>query len=256
MARTSEDAAGSTLWPATDWSGLGRAAQAVGKDADLLNQLILSYQFPLKVYLLAAFPGLKDQADLLLQDFCQDKILHEGWLKRADRKRGRFRDFLKTSLRHYVLDHLAGDTHSSVPLDELEPELLAAEPSAEAFDLNWVRVILAATLQRMEQDCKGSAKDQPRRSKIWDVFRLRLLQPALEDAEPIGYGDLVSRLGIVSPADAQNMLATAKRIFARHLDMVVAEYEQRGAGVKAEIEELKQFLSRLAGAKKTHGAQD
>ncbi len=67
---------------------------------------------------------------------------------------------------------------------------------------------------------------------------------------------LVARLGIISPADAQNMLATAKRIFTRHLDAVVAQYENGGSAVKAEIQELKQFLSRLAKGKKARAAQD
>jgi hypothetical protein len=129
------------------------------------------------------------------------------------------------------------------------------EPTAEAFDLNWVRAILAAVLKRMEAECKGPAKDQPRRSQIWEVFRLRLLHPILEDAEPIEYEELVARLGIVAPSDAQNMLATAKRIFTRHLGAVVADYEQGGASVKAEIEELKRFLSRLAKGKKSRTAQ-
>lgn len=256
MERASEDSAKNTLWPVTDWSGLGRAARAVGKDAEPLNQLILKYRVPLRAFLLSAFPGLEDQADLLLQDFSEDKILKDGWLGKADRRRGRFRDFLKTSLRNFVKDRLRGDANAPVPLDELRLDPPAEERTAEAFDLNWARTILAAVLERMERDCKAPTKDQPRRAQIWEVFRFRLLQPALEDAEPIGYEDLVDRLGIVSPADAQNMLATAKRIFARHLDAVVAQYETGGAAVKAEIAELRQFLSRLAKGKKAGAAQD
>ena len=71
---------------------------------------------------------------------------------------------------------------------------------------------------------------------------MRLLRPALEDADPVGYEQLVNQIAIVSPADAQNMLATAKRIFIRHLNAVIGEYEKGGAAVKAEIEELKRFL--------------
>jgi len=256
MERPPEDSARSTLWPPTDWSALGRAARAVGKEAEPLNQLILRYQVPLRVYLLSAFPGLEKQADLLLQDFSEDKILKDGWLGKADRKRGRFRDFLKTSLRNYVLDRLSKDASLPVPLDELSFDPPAEERSAEAFDLDWARTILAAVLERMEADCKRPAKDQPRRAQIWEVFQLRLLDPALADAEPVSYEELVTRLGIVSPADAQNMLATAKRIFARHLGAVVAQYETGGTAVSAEIAELRQFLSWLAKGKKAKTAQD
>src|ERR1035441_10011935 len=101
----------------------------------------------------------------------------------------------------------------------------------------------------MEADCKSPGKDQPRRTHIWEVFRLRLLQPALEDAQPVGYDQLVKQFGIVSPADAQNMLATAKRIFTRHLNAVIGEYEKEGAAVKAEIEELTRFLGGFSKGK-------
>ena len=58
---------------------------------------------------------------MLLQEFAEDKILKTGWLQRADQSRGRFRDFLKTSLRHFVLDRLNRIEHKRPPLalDEL-----------------------------------------------------------------------------------------------------------------------------------------
>ena len=78
---------------------------------------------------------------------------------------------------------------------------------------------------------------------------MRLLQPALEDSEPAGYEEIVRQFGIVSPADAQNMLATAKRIFTRHLNAVIGEYEESKRAVKAEIEDLRRFLSGLSKGK-------
>jgi hypothetical protein len=243
------DDSGSSLWPVTDWSGVGCVAEVVGKDADRLNQLLLRYQEPLKVYLLSTFPSLKAQAGEILQNFSEDRLLKEGWLGKADPDRGRFRDFLKTSLKNFVHDHLRKHSNAPVSLDELGVDFPVPERSAELFDLGWVRTILAEVLKRMEADCKGPGKDQPRRTRIWEVFRLRLLQPAFEGSEPFGYEALVNQCGIVSPADAQNMLATAKRIFTRHLQAVVAEYEKEGAAVRLEIGELKQFLSGLSKRK-------
>jgi len=192
--------------------------------------------------LITTFPSLKSQVGELLQNFAQDRFLKQGWLGKADRDRGRFRDFLKTSLKNFVHDHLRKASNAPASLDELDVDLLAQEPSAELFDLGWVRTVLAEVLKRMEADCKRPGKDQPRRAHIWEVFRLRLLRPALEGAEPDGYEQMVRQFGIVSPADAQNMLATAKRIFLRHLYAVIGEYENGGAAVRAEIEDLKRFL--------------
>ena len=238
------------LWPQTDWSGLGRASEAVGKDADRLNHLILLYRVPLKVYLVSTFPGLSNQAEEFLQDFAQDKILREGWLGKADRKRGRLRDFLKTSLRNFVNDRLRREANPPASLDEMEFDPPEECPGVALFDLNWARTILAETLARMEKDCKTPGKEQPNRDHIWEIFRLRILQPILEDAPLAPYEELIVRLGIASPFAAQNMLATAKRIFTRHLNGVIAEYEKGENAVKAEIEEIKRFLSRLSKKEK------
>lgn len=74
----------------------------------------------------------------------------------------------------------------------------------------------------------------------------------LEGSEPVGYEDLVTRFGIVSPAAAQNLLATAKRIFVRYLKEVVAE----DTGTKAmlgEIKLIKHFLSAMCEREKAQG---
>jgi DNA-directed RNA polymerase specialized sigma24 family protein len=233
----------------TDWSGVGHAAESVGKDADRLNLLILRYQKPLMTYLLSAFPSLESNADELLQDFAQDRILRQGWLGKASRERGRFRDFLRTSLRNFVHDHLRRNASAPASLDELGVDMPAEERSPELFDSDWARTVLAEVLRRMEDDCQRPGKGQPRRTFTWEVFRLRLLQPALEDSEPAGYEEIVRQFGIVSPADAQNMLATAKRIFTRHLNAVIGEYEESKRAVRAEIEDLRRFLSGLSEGK-------
>lgn len=236
-------------WPLTDWSGLHYAAESVGKDSDALNRLLLKYQLPLKVYLLCSFPNLKHQADDLLQEFITDRILREGWLRIANPKRGRLRDFLKTSLRNFVKDRLRASPETPASLEELELDPPAEESRLEPFDVHWAGVVVTETLKRMEQDCCGPGKEQPRRATIWEVFRRRILLPNLEDVEPVSYDRLISDLKIVSSVDAQNMLATAKRIFIRHLNSVVGEYENAGEAVRLEIEELKSAVRGLSGEK-------
>ena len=81
----SSDSPASSIFPRTDWAGLGEAAEA---DEARLDQLIRLYWAPLRIFLVATFPSLKDQADMLLQEFAEDKILKEGWLRRADRDAG------------------------------------------------------------------------------------------------------------------------------------------------------------------------
>ncbi|MGA2175337.1 MAG: hypothetical protein ABSH38_10185 [Verrucomicrobiota bacterium] len=242
----SSDSTASSIFPRTDWTELGKAAEA---DEARLDRLIRLYWPPLKIYLAASFPSLKDQWDILLQEFAEDKILKKGWLQRADRERGQFRDFLKTSLRNFVLDRLdrAEVKRPPVSLDELEAELPGPEAPAEEFDLTWVRTVLAETLRRMEADCKDPSAEQPRRRHIWEMFRIRLLEPIFNDAPQPPYEQLIERFGLKSPTDASNMLLTAKRIFKAHLTRVIKDYAGQDAAAAAEIQALEQFVTGLAG---------
>ncbi|HEY3862702.1 MAG TPA: hypothetical protein VGO59_12525 [Verrucomicrobiae bacterium] len=235
----------SSIFPRTDWAELGPSAVA---DAARLDRLIRLYWPPLKIFLLASFPSLKDQADVLLQEFAEDKMLKSGWLQRADRQRGQFRDFLKTSLRNFVLDRLsrAEVKHAPLSLDELEVDLPGPEETADAFDLTWVRTLLAEALRRMEADCKDPAAEQPRRGQIWEMFRIRLLEPLFNDAPQVPYEQLIERFGLKSPTDASNMLLSGKRMFKTHLTHVIKEYAEQDAATAQEIQALEEFIARLA----------
>jgi hypothetical protein len=239
-----EPTAGS-IFPRTDWAELTKAADA---EQAPLDRLIRLYWQPLKIFLVATFPNLSGQADELLQDFAGDKILREGWLKKADQSRGRFRDFLKTSLRNFVLDRLSRTDVKNPPLslEELEQEIPEAGALDEEFDLAWARAVLAETLRRMEADCRKPGKDQPRRTHIWEMFRLRLLEPLFHNAPQLPYDQLVERFGLKSPLDASNTLLSGKRIFKVHLDQVIHDYAGRDAATALEVEALKDFLTRLS----------
>jgi DNA-directed RNA polymerase specialized sigma24 family protein len=235
----------SSIFPRTDWAELSEAAEA---DEARLDRLIRLYWQPLRIFLVATFPGLKHQADTLLQDFAEDKLLKEGWLRKADQNRGRFRDFLKTSLRNFILDHLnqADVKNPPISLEELEQEPPQPDNLAEEFDLAWARTVLAETLRRMEADCKNPSKDQPRRGYIWEMFRIRLLEPVFNDAPQPSYDQLIDHFGLKSPTDASNTLLSAKRIFKAHLIKVIKEYAGQDSATATEIQALEDFLVRLA----------
>lgn len=234
--------------------------RARGGDFAALDNLIRKYRAPLRIYFCFIFPSLQDRADELLQDFAQDRMLRQGWLRQVDLQRGRFRDFLKTSLRNFVLNWIRKhqrernfeslDNQSDEGLDRLEARIAAREgAAADAYDLELLRKIVSETLRRMEADCRQAGKQQPRRGQTWEIFLLRVLQPAFEDAKPPPYDELAKRFGLRSPTEGTNMLLSAKRIFERHLLEVVAEYQSHGQSARAEVEELKEALLRLARQK-------
>ena len=131
-------------------------------------------------------------------------------------------------------------------LEELEQELPGPETASEAFDLAWAQTVLAETLRRMEADCKNPGEDQPRRGYIWEMFRIRLLEPILNGAAEVPYDQLIDRFGLKSPTDASNTLLSAKRIFKVHLSKVIKEYARQDAAIAAEALALEDFLVRLA----------
>lgn len=235
-----------SLWPVTNWSALGHAAEAVGVRPEPLDDLIRRYQRPLVIYLRSKFPWLGHEAERLVIEFAEDRILKEGWLKQPRADRGRFRDFLKRSLANFVRDRFRKRdvTKQATPLEELEQELPSPASASAAFDLDWTRTLLAETLRRMEADCLQPGDDQPKRSHIWEIFRIRLLSPFLENTEPWPYEQVVQRFNLRSPAEACNTLNSAKRIFRRHLLSVVSEYEgdTRAAG---ELEDLRFLLAKV-----------
>ncbi len=241
----SPEPSASSIFPRTDWAEVSKAAE---NDDMRLDRLIRLYWVPLRIYLLASFPSLRNQAETLLQEFAEDKILKKGWLQHADRSRGKFRDYLKTSLRNFTLDRLnrSDVKHAPVSLDEIAVELPGPEAPSEQFDLSWAQTVLAETLRRMEADCRDAGADQPRRSYIWEMFSVRLLEPLFNDAPQVPYEELVEKFQLRSPMDASNLLLSGKRIFKAHLGRVIDDYAEKDTATAAEIEALEGFLAGLA----------
>jgi len=71
-----------------------------------------------------------------------------------------------------------------------------------------------------------------------------LLGPMLHHAEPLPYEQLVEKFRLASPAQASNLLITARRMFVRVLRAVIGEYEPDEKAIDAEIAELMEQLSR------------
>ena len=214
------------------------------------KKVVNRYWAALRLYLaglLSRYPEYRNEAEDLLQDFIKEKILHPGWLEKADPNKGRFRDLLKSSLKNFVAGEMRkrettkrGGNMPVVSLDELEQEIPAPEPVSDSFDMAWLQMLLAETLERMKQGCSASENNH-----IWRIFDMRVLRPALQGVEPPPYETLVAEFGLRSPAQATNALATGKRMFARHLRAVIAQYETGDKAVRTEIESLRLFLDKL-----------
>lgn len=230
-------------FPTTHWSLVDRAGVA---DGEALGRLLARYLPALVAHLVHGKRLPPEEAEDLVQDFVAGKILQKNLISRADPDLGKFRTLLLTSLDRFLIDQIRakkakmrnpGDGQI-VALGEGEPLAVATEQGSDAFDLAWARRVLAEVLQRMRDEC-----DRSDRMDVWNVFDARLLSPVLQGSPPMDYDVLVERFSLMSPSQAANLLVTAKRMFARVLRSVVAEYALDEEEIEAEIAELKSILA-------------
>jgi len=223
-------------FPSTHWSAVSEAiAERSDGPRQALGKLLIRYLPALQAHLVLDKGLRPEQAEDLLQEFVLKKILQEGVLVCADRRKGKFRTFLLTVLDRYLIDQLRP---KGLPVNYTEVEAVEDAPSpCEALNRAWACTVLAQAVERMRAECEASG-----RADIWGIFECRVLAPALDQADPVSYEQLVERFGFRSPLQAANVLTTAKRMLVRNLRAVVAEYT-RDQDVDAEIGEIREILS-------------
>lgn len=235
-------------YPTTIWTEIERADQPDQPAAlQALESLLARYYGPLRNHLMFKFQASETQAEDWLHSFVWRKVLLETLLAHARKDRGRFRTFLLNALDNFVVSEQRRERSAKrrpqSGLESLEGPEARQVRSPEAgpantFDREWARAVVEEAVGRMQAEC--AAKGETAR---WSLFERRVLNPLLDGVRPPPYDELVGPLGFRSPAEAFNTLLTGKRMFARLLRAVVAEYAKPGE-VEAEIRELQAILAR------------
>lgn len=242
---------GSRSFETTHWSLVARAGDA-GGDAQrrALGDLVQRYLPALRSHLIVRRQMKPHDADDVLQEFVAAKVVEQGLVGQARRERGKFRSFLLTSLDRFAIsrgrhDRAKKRSSGTTPLSVHE-EFDAPDPAADspdsAFDVAWAKNLLTEALRQMREEC-----DRTHRPDVWGVFEARMLGPMLNQVPPEPYERLVERFALASPAQASNVLITAKRMFERAVRSRIAEYEPDEANIDAEIADLQTILSRRTG---------
>ncbi|MFA9479849.1 RNA polymerase sigma factor [Phycisphaerales bacterium AB-hyl4] len=231
-------------FPTTHWSFVRRAGEA-GPDNDALIEFLKRYLPAMHAYLVRAHRLSIDAADDLLQEFVLEKVIRQELVAHADQRRGRFRTFLLTVLNNFLATQWRKQTtHRRSPgqqilsLQDAMDRPRDNSEAADIFDLEWARQVLAETTKRFESQCQHE-----NRTDLWRLFEARVLLPLTDDTPPPPYEQLVEQLNLRSPAQASNILITAKRCFARQLRLVIGEYTQDGQEIQEEIRHLRQILA-------------
>ncbi|NUQ66210.1 MAG: hypothetical protein HUU20_27425 [Pirellulales bacterium] len=234
-------------FPSTHWSIVAQARQrdtAVKRAA--VEQLLQRSLPALRAHLVYGRRLHEDVADDLLQEFVAAKVLEKDLFGCADPQLGRFRTFVLTALERFAWNRFRRDRAKKRAADEgalmvgedWVENVPADDRPSEAFDKAWARDLIHDALARMREECENS-----RRTELWRIFECRVVGPILEGAPPADYREVVRRFGFASPTQASNALVTAKRMYARMLRAVIAEYARDEEEIESEIAQLHRVLA-------------
>lgn len=249
-----EHAEWSQRFPSTHWPSLllaGQHPQTSGREA--FDQLLQTYRAPLLAHLQWCFHVPREQAEDWLHGFIEKKILEKQLLESASQERGRFRTFLLNALDNFVHDELHRQNRIKrkpeggwISLDQV-PGLEKTgmiELHVDPFDILWAKTVVQQAVQHMQEYYRAK-----RRPDLWGLFYDGFVRPTLEESQPPSMADLARRFGFTTPVQASNGLITAKRMFKRRLESVVAEYAQDKDNLDQEIAEL---ITTLASQEKNN----
>lgn len=226
-------------FPSTQWSKVlnaGRGELAVGPAA--LEELCRAYWPPLYSFLRRQGQSPHDAEDLV-QGFLARVLARED-LAGVGPEKGRFRTFLLTSLRNFVIKQAlrdkalkrgGGQVPISINAEEAErlcgPDLTAASPEA-AFDRRFAQAVITRAFAALEEEHRARDKEQT----------FAALAPHLDGTESEGYERTAAELGMTPGAVA----VAVHRMRGRLRELLRAEIRQLCASAAEEEQELKYLL--------------
>ncbi len=224
----------------TSWSLILRAQHDPGD----LEKLLRAYWSPVYAYVRRKGFSTHDASDIT-QDFLTQVVLGRDFLGRADKGRGTFRAFVKTSLRNFLIDHQRrmarrrGDVSLDEPALNLGSGERAREDSApsDAFDRQWAAAVLAVTVERLRAGCETDGL-----KAHWRAFELNVLRPITKGTQPLPMDELARLVEARDAAHASNMIVSVKRRFRATLRKVVGETVAAPAQVEEEITAIKRAM--------------
>lgn len=233
----------------TEW-GMIAAARADDSHARhaALEQLIERYWRPVYCYI-RRIGYDADRAGDLVQGFFAKTVLERGLFGRAQRSRGRFRDFLLHALRNYVAEvhrhekaRIRWPGHRPLALDaaagfDLPDATRHASPEA-SFHWAWASQLLEQVLKDVEEYCSNAGHIEH-----WRLFVEHIIQPIFDGTRSPSLAQLATRFGLPDAAAANNRIETVRRIFRTSLRTRIAPTCPNDESVLAEIADLKMILS-------------
>jgi len=190
-----------------------------------LNALFQIYWSPIYSSIRFGWGREHNEAKDLTQAFVTDLLLREFW-HQVDPSRGRFRNYLKTALKHFMLNAVRDQARQKrgggKPLVSLEliTELVrpayADRTPEEILDREWIRTVLAQALDQMREELKEQGK-----SAHYDVLKHYYLDPPGSDTPT--YAQVAECLGL-RESDVRYYLHEAKAKLRAKVSEIIQDY--------------------------------
>jgi RNA polymerase sigma factor (sigma-70 family) len=221
-------------YPDTVWSSLLRGAagdETARRDA--MGRLFSRYWRPVWASVRYGWNAAPEEAEDIVQGFFLD-LLERDALSGLDPDRGRFRSFLKASLKHYMLKirrdaarlKRGGDVRV-VPLEGTGDVVAAPGDPEEIFEAEWVSTVLGRAISALERDLRSTGRELR-----WEVFSRHDLAD-----DPPSYSELAEQLG-VSQGDVRNHLHRARQALRVLVSRQVADYALDSDDAERELRHL------------------
>ena len=219
-------------FPATEWT---KILNPLGRER-VYSELYARYWKPLYAYLRGR-GFTNDQAKDLVQGFFTDKVLGQELIQKADRTRGRLRNFLLTAVKNYAIIIQRGKSPQQGLDERIEKSASSPDPEAE-FNRAWADELLQEVLKELEAECYRKGK-----TIYWQLFREWLLEPDVE-AYNVRLADIGVKHGIEDHSKVYNMIAYVKERFRTILRNHMLDLVNSDEEVDMEIADFINLFSR------------
>jgi RNA polymerase sigma-70 factor (ECF subfamily) len=211
----------------TRWSVVLRARGEAGDARAALEQLCRTYRPPVLAFVLRRGYAV-DMAEDLTQAFFA-RFLERAWHSSADPERGRFRSFLLTALKRFLIDAdaeaAALKRGGGVRFELLDDDCAGAmnETPDAAFEREWAHAVLQAAFARLRSEAEQAGK--------LELFR-RLSEFLIERPDEAEYARAAEDLHL-----RRNTLAVAVHRLRHRLRDLVREELAETTSNRTELEE-------------------
>lgn len=237
MYKTS-DPVTATRFPTTKWEMFSEAGKQQSSQCnDVVNSLTIIYGKAVLCYI--RFCGYREEAAELTEGFFVHCFLRDIW-GRADQQKGRFRNFLITSLNNFLateykrrkIEHTRFISLENLPKEDLADVFIATPEAEHEFNQVWRREFIIRVWGKLQKEFQNSDK-----TLHLELFRLQLYAPLIEGTDALNLSEIAEKFSIPTKK-ASNMIITVKRAFKRLIRQEISLWASNEQETNEEINDL------------------